>query len=153
MRTERTATRARSSVVEHHIDIVRAASSILAVRTKAMEQTITVTKDNAGQRLDVFCVQRLSSYSRAAIQKAIKEGRIQVGGKAVKPRYVVQPDDVITAAMPAVAVPPTSVPTTIKIPIIHEDRDIIVINKPAGIVVHPGQGQEQQSVVDRKSTV
>lgn len=113
-----------------------------------MNQTIVVTPETAGQRLDVWCVQQLPGYSRAAIQKAIKEGAIAVTGRTVKPRYIVAVGDMITVQLPEIAAAaPASAAPAITIPIIHEDRDIIVINKPAGIVVHPGQGHEQQSVV------
>lgn len=133
-------------MVEHHIDIVGAASSILAARTTMNEQLI-VSPEDAGQRLDVFCVQHLPTHSRAALQKAIKEGQIRVNDRQVKPRYTVAVGDTVTVAIatPAVAAVPAGVLPTIEI--LYGDRDVMVINKPAGLVVHAGQAQEAQSVV------
>lgn len=111
-----------------------------------MKHEFTVTEDVAGQRLDVFCVQQLPHYSRAVIQKAIKDGSITMNGKIVKPRQPVVAGAVITAALPE-ATAAVVVEATYDIPIIAEDKDFLVMDKPAGLVVHAGHGQETQSVV------
>ena len=134
-------------MVEHHIDIVGAASSILAART-AMNEQLIVSPEDAGQRLDVFCVHHFPAHSRAALQKAIKEGQIRVNDRQVKPRYTVALDDTVTVDMatPAeVTRVATEAPT---IEILYGDRDVMVINKPAGLVVHAGQAREAQSVAE-----
>lgn len=110
-----------------------------------LPEKIQVDTAAVGQRLDVFCVQHFPAYSRSTIQKAIKDGQVQINGRVVKPRYTVADGDTVTLTLPEVTVAPADV-VPAKVPIIHEDRDIMVINKPAGMVVHPGQGQEQQSV-------
>lgn len=109
-----------------------------------MENTFTVTSEEVGQRLDVWCVSHVQGISRATIQKLIKDGGITVNGRAVKPKYIVQVDDsVLVPAAADMPMPETEVP---EIPIIHEDTDIVVINKPPGVSAHPGSGVASPTV-------
>ncbi len=113
-----------------------------------METTLTVTVDDKGQRLDVFVAASVGEFSRSAIQKAIKTGAITVNNAQQKPRYVVSEGDSIhivltqNTAEESVAAP---LPT---IPILYEDRHVVVINKPARLTVHPGQGQRSGTLSD-----
>ena len=101
----------------------------------------TVGANEAGQRLDVFVVSAWPLYSRAALQRFIKAGAISVNNQPSKPRYLVKADDVITFTPPAeVPVATTPEPVSLSFPILYEDKDIVVIDKPAGIVVHSGVG-------------
>jgi 23S rRNA pseudouridine1911/1915/1917 synthase len=111
----------------------------------SVAREITVSAGEAGRRLDVLCVAHLSGYSRAALQRAIKEGAITVNGQAVKPKHLVQEGDVvaITVSKKEQEAPP---PQPLSLPIVHEDEHIVVIAKPPGVSVHPGQGREQQTV-------
>lgn len=109
-------------------------------------KNITVTATEAGQRLDLFCVVQLPTLSRSTIQKAIKAGNITVNGDVVKPKYLVQANDNVSIAIAEEAVPETEV-ESLPIPILYEDEDVVVINKPTGIAVHPGVGKERSTVV------
>ncbi|AEH50688.1 RluA family pseudouridine synthase [Pseudothermotoga thermarum] len=98
-----------------------------------------VGKSEANQRLDLFLLAKLPvKFSRSYIQKAIKEGKVKVNQKVQKPSYKVKPGDVIFVEEPAVELKPIAVePEPIHLDILYEDHDIIVVNKPAGMVVHP----------------
>ncbi|MEX1997716.1 MAG: RluA family pseudouridine synthase [Candidatus Andersenbacteria bacterium] len=115
-----------------------------------MEKLLTVSAADAGQRLDVFCVSQLPGYSRAALQRAIREDQIKINNTTGKPRQIVSEGDVITIALPASAHRPeeqAGAPASLTFPILYEDRDVVVINKPAGVVVHAGNGREAPTVV------
>jgi len=89
-------------------------------------------------RIDKFLMNRIENASRTKIQNATKAGNILVNGKIVKSNYKVRPDDLISIVLPQ---PPREVeiiPQDIPINIFYEDDDIIIVNKEAGMVVHPG---------------
>ncbi|MCK5856510.1 MAG: RluA family pseudouridine synthase [Bacteroidales bacterium] len=89
-------------------------------------------------RVDKFLMGKVENVSRNRIQNAAKAGTILVNDKAVKSNYKVKPRDIVTVVM---SYPPREVeiiPEDIPVEIIYEDEDIIVINKAAGMVVHPG---------------
>lgn len=114
-----------------------------------MEHMFTVSNESSGQRLDVFCTAAISGYSRSAIQKAIKEEKVLVNGSPAKPRQVVKKDDHIRIRLEeAQTVSEAPMNVDMNIPIVHEDRDVVVINKPAGIAVHPGTGIRSGTVAD-----
>lgn len=103
-----------------------------------MTQTFEITTQDAGQRLDVFCAARLPQYSRSLLQRAIKSGAIQVSGKTVKPSTVLQAGQTVVITLTATA--PETKPVLIPdLPILYEDKDVVVINKPPGVEVHTGQ--------------
>lgn len=109
-------------------------------------ERMTIQTREAGQRLDIYCARLLSQYSRSKLQRAIKEGQINVNGETVKPRYFVREGDQVTVLLieqAVVAQVPVEMP---KISIIHEDSEIVVINKPAGLIVHPSPAGELVSV-------
>lgn len=91
-------------------------------------------------RIDKFLVDRIQHVSRNRIQEAASAGTIIVNGNAVKPNYRVKPNDLISIVM---AYPPREmeiVPEQIPLDIVFEDNSLLVVNKPAGLVVHPGHG-------------
>jgi 23S rRNA pseudouridine1911/1915/1917 synthase len=91
-------------------------------------------------RIDKFLQSKIENVSRNRIQVAAHAGNIMVNGKPVKPNYRVKPEDLITIVM---ATPPRDTevyPEDIPLDIVYEDKDILVVNKPAGMVVHPGHG-------------
>jgi 23S rRNA pseudouridine1911/1915/1917 synthase len=106
----------------------------------------TISSADAGQRLDVFCVAHAPGASRAAIQRAIKNGDIQVNQETVKPRQIVREGDVVSITLPEAAEAQAAEVAIPECPIIYEDRDVVVIDKPAGLAVHPGAGQPQATV-------
>lgn len=99
----------------------------------------TVPEADAGARLDAFLAARIEGWSRARLQRLIEDGDVLVNGRAAKASYKLRTTDEIEAEL--TALPTTSfLPEDIPIDVVYEDNDLIVLNKPAGIVVHPGAG-------------
>ncbi|MGA9350765.1 MAG: RluA family pseudouridine synthase [Anaerolineae bacterium] len=110
-------------------------------------QIIRLLAAEGGQRLDKYIVNEISELSRSMVQRLIKEGRVTVGGEATKPSYPVQEGDEIVVRVPPPE--PTEVkPEAIPLDIVYEDEDIIVVNKPAGMVVHPAYGHRTGTLVN-----
>ena len=109
---------------------------------------IVVDKGQSLLRIDKFLMNRIEGVSRSKIQAAANAGNIFVNKKPVKPNYKIKPNDVISIVL---AQPPREVeliPQNIPINIVYEDADIIVINKEAGMVVHPGFGNYTGTMVN-----
>ena len=99
-----------------------------------------VDKGQSLLRVDKFLSQKIENVSRNRIQSAADAGNILVNGNPVKSNYKVKPVDVITIVMPY---PPRDTeiqPEDIALNITYEDDDLLIVNKPAGMVVHPGHG-------------
>ncbi len=104
-----------------------------------------VSRVGAGQRLDQFLA-GVSGLSRARVQRLIADGHVLVGGRPEKPRHHVTAGDRIQLRIP----PPEPLPLTpepLPLDILHEDDDLLVLNKPAGLVVHPGAGRTRGTLV------
>ena len=99
-------------------------------------------------RIDKFLVDRLPDTSRNRIQNAANNGNILVNGKIVKPNYKVHPKDVISVVLPYPPRVVELIPEDIPLDIVYEDDDLIVVNKQAGLVVHPGFGNFQGTLVN-----
>lgn len=89
-------------------------------------------------RVDAFLSHRYGPYSRSYYQRLIKEGKVLVNGRPVSPSYNLHDGDVIEFELPAQA-PRIIPPRPMELDVIYEDADILVINKPAGIICHPGK--------------
>ena len=89
-------------------------------------------------RIDKFLGERLANTSRNKIQAAAKEGNILVNGEKVKQNYRVKPGDVVAMVLPYPVREFELKPQDIPINIVHEDDNFVVVNKDAGMVVHPG---------------
>lgn len=107
-----------------------------------------VQESEAGQRLDVWCAVKSPEYTRGAIQRAIKGESITVNGQVVKPKYAVKAGDAIVFAMPEEKAIPKADPESLSVPIIHEDSDVLVVDKPAGIATHPSAGISGATISD-----
>lgn len=97
----------------------------------------------AGQKLlrvDKFLVQLMPKISRNRIQAAADAGCVKVGERSVKANYKVKPGDVVRVVLDRPPYENEIIPQEIPLDIVYEDEDLMVINKPAGLVVHPGQG-------------
>jgi len=108
-----------------------------------------ISAENINTRLDIFVFQQLKKeFSRSYLQKLIKAGKILVNDKLVKPSYKLKIHDKIQANI----IPPEKISleadASIKLDIIYEDNNVIVINKPAGLVVHPSQTTKNKTLVN-----
>src|SRR5689334_3020604 len=99
-------------------------------------------------RIDKFLMDRLPNVTRTKIQAGIHEGFVRVNEKNIKPNYKVHPNDVITVSMPEPPRDNTVVPENIALDIVYEDAHLMVINKPAGMVVHPAYQNWTGTVVN-----
>ncbi len=88
-------------------------------------------------RIDRFLMDRLPNVTRTKVQQALHDGFIRVNEKAIKPNYKVHPNDVIVVALPEPPRDSDVVPENIALNIVYEDDSLLVVNKPAGMVVHP----------------
>lgn len=109
--------------------------------------TFTITPDQAGQRLDIFCATNFPAISRSALQKAIKQSHITINGQSAKPKTTLKSHDTVQVNLPTPAQQVSDTPPP-NLPILHEDPHVVVIDKPAGIVSHPGQGVASGTVTD-----
>ncbi|MEL7145728.1 MAG: RluA family pseudouridine synthase [Bacteroidota bacterium] len=88
-------------------------------------------------RVDKFLMDRLANVSRSKLQDAIKSGFVKVNEQQIKPNYKVHPNDVVTVALPEPPRDTEVIPEDIPINIVYEDEHLLVVNKEAGMVVHP----------------
>jgi len=88
-------------------------------------------------RIDKFLMDRLANVTRTKIQDGIHDGFVQVNEKPIKPNYKIRPHDVITISFPEPPRDTDVLPENIPLNIVYEDEQLLVINKPAGMVVHP----------------
>lgn len=105
-------------------------------------------KGQALLRVDKFLVMRLEKSSRNRVQQAAEAGCILVNGKAVKSNYRVKPLDVVSVVMDRPRYEFEIIAEDIPLDIVYEDRDVLVVNKPAGLVVHPGHGNYSGTLVN-----
>jgi 23S rRNA pseudouridine1911/1915/1917 synthase len=108
---------------------------------------LTVDAEQAGQRLDQFVVALVPGQSRSQIQRLIKEGQIRLGGKPARPNHQVRAGDVVIVDIPEPS-PAIPVAEALPIDVLFEDHDVIVVNKPAGMVVHPAPGHAAGTLVN-----
>ncbi|MCL2564824.1 MAG: RluA family pseudouridine synthase [Defluviitaleaceae bacterium] len=104
-------------------------------------------EEDAGIRLDVFISGQKDDLSRSFLKKHIESGNVTIGGKPQKAGYKLKAGDVVQIA-PYPPVTPDIMPEDITLDICHEDDDIIVINKPKGMVVHPAAGHYAATLVN-----
>jgi len=106
-----------------------------------------VNAESAGQRLDRFLVSVLADHSRSQIQKLIADGRVRVDAREARPNLAVHAGDRVVVELPEAA--PTSVlAEATPLEILYQDGDVVVVNKPPGMVVHPGAGHASGTLVN-----
>lgn len=110
--------------------------------------SLTVDRGQAMLRIDKYLVDRMEHCSRNRIQAAADGGNILVNGKAVKSSYRVKPLDRISIVMPYPKREVEIVPEDIPLEIVYEDEDVILVDKRAGMVVHPGHGNYNGTLVN-----
>lgn len=108
----------------------------------------TADKGQTPLRIDKFLTVRTEGVSRNRIQQAAEAGCILANGKQVKSNYKVKPGDVITVVMDRPRYETEIIPEDIPINVVYEDSELMVVNKPAGLVVHPGHGNYTGTLVN-----
>ena len=112
-----------------------------------MSRSFIIEKENNGARIDRFLADATPELSRSRIQKLIKDAHITVNEKPVKSNYRLLTDDVISLSIPELK-EPDILPEALPLDILYEDRDVIVVNKPKGMVVHPAPGHYTGTLVN-----
>ncbi|RPJ85107.1 MAG: RluA family pseudouridine synthase [Acidobacteria bacterium] len=108
---------------------------------------VEVPPDAAGERLDRFLVTVIVGQSRSQIQRLVREGRVVVAGHQARPNTPVRAGDRIVVEVPARA--PSAVEAEpLELPIVYQDSDLVVVDKPAGMVVHPAAGHSRGTLVN-----
>ncbi|MBR2060637.1 MAG: RluA family pseudouridine synthase [Tidjanibacter sp.] len=109
---------------------------------------VTVDKGQSMLRIDKYLVDRLEHCSRSRVQAAADSGSVLVNGKAVKSSYKVKPLDHISIVMPYPKREIEIIPQNIPLEIVYEDDDLLIVNKQPGMVVHPGHGNYDGTLVN-----
>jgi len=109
--------------------------------------SIAVTDELEGTRLDRFLVSVLPNQSRSQIQRLIKDGKVLLAGKAAKANLAVKQGQTFEVEIPE-AVDIELQPEALPLPILYEDADLLVVDKPAGMVVHPAAGHASGTLVN-----
>ncbi|MEA3459505.1 MAG: RluA family pseudouridine synthase [Chloroflexota bacterium] len=110
------------------------------------EKLIELEVVKGGKRVDKYIALKVPDLSRSQVQRLIEEGLVKVNGQVAKPSYRVEVGDLVVIRVP----PPKPLeirPQPIPLDIVYEDEDIVVVNKPAGMVVHPGPGHRKGTLV------
>lgn len=109
--------------------------------------TFAAEADDVGKRIDVFAAKNYEELSRSGLKKIIDAGGVTVNNKTVKANYKLRTGDIVTMNIPE-SVPLEIIPQNIPLDILYEDDDVIVINKPQGMVVHPAPGHYTDTLVN-----
>jgi 23S rRNA pseudouridine1911/1915/1917 synthase len=113
----------------------------------APKETFTIERSLPGERFDTFLRRHFPTTSRGAIQRLIEQGHIKVNGQQTKPTHHPRAGEVVEVEWPE-ARPAQALPEDIALDIIYEDEALVVLNKPAGLVVHPAAGNEEHTLVN-----
>ena len=116
------------------------------VAQDTLEQ-LDVTDEYDGIRLDHYITAVLPERSRSQIQRLIRTRHVRLNRKSVRASHTVHPGDVVELEIPA-AVPATPTAEALPLTILHDDADLVVVNKPPGMVVHPAAGHESGTLVN-----
>ncbi len=108
-----------------------------------MSRTLSVRQGVAPGRLDVYLA-TATGEPRSALQRLIKADLVSVNGQVQRGSYKVAPGDVIETCDPP---PPVPEPFTLKLPVLYQDDDVVIVDKPAGLSVHPGNGRQTEATV------
>jgi 23S rRNA pseudouridine1911/1915/1917 synthase len=109
--------------------------------------TLTVSSEQARQRLDRVLAEALPAFSRARLQTLIRDGFVSLNGKPPRPRDLVRTGDEVELREPELEKVEAQ-PEQITLDVLFEDDDLLVLNKPAGIVMHPGAGHQAHTLVN-----
>ncbi len=114
-------------------------SDEVVVEPEAEALTFVAEEADAGARLDAFLAARVEGVSRSTLKRVIDDGEVLVAGRAAKPSHKLKAGERVEVELPAP--PPSEIePEEIPLDILHEDDEVVVVNKPSGLVVHPAAG-------------
>ena len=108
---------------------------------------LTRTADQSGERADAFLARTVEELTRSAAQRLLEDGAVTLNGRPLKKNYKTTPGDVLEVMLPDPE-PVDVVPQNIPLDVVYEDSDVIVINKPVGMVVHPAPGHPDGTLVN-----
>ena len=108
---------------------------------------VTLSVETAGQRADQFLAARLDGLTRSAAQKLLEEGHVLCQGRPLKKNDRLKPGDQVAVCIPD-PTPVELLPQDIPLEVVYEDEDVIVVNKPVGMVVHPAPGHPDGTLVN-----
>ena len=111
------------------------------------ENFFQITAEESGERIDALLAHMLPSLTRSAAQRLLEEGQVTLLGRAVKKNYKCSAGDVFQVLLPEAAELPL-IPQNIPLDVVFEDADVIVVNKPRGLVVHPAPGHPDGTLVN-----
>lgn len=106
-----------------------------------------VSEEESSRRLDIFLTGKLPGLTRSGIKNLFEEGRVLLNNKQAKPGHKVKANDLIRVSLPEPE-PSALEPENIAIEVLYEDDDIIIVNKPAGLAMHPGAGRAKGTLVN-----
>ncbi|WP_312043719.1 RluA family pseudouridine synthase [Anaerotignum sp.] len=109
--------------------------------------TFGAEREDIGSRIDVFITENIDDLSRSGVQRLIEEGYVKLNGAAVKANYKLRGKDIIDVEVPE-AKTVEILPENIPLDILYEDKDVIIVNKPQGMVVHPAPGHTTGTLVN-----
>ncbi|MCX7623715.1 MAG: RluA family pseudouridine synthase [Thermomicrobium sp.] len=115
---------------------------------EAIRLVLEVSEREHGERLDKLIASRVTGMSRSFVQQLMKRGEILVNGEPCKPAQRVRYGDRLEVYLPPVEPPTDLEPEYLPVPVIYEDDDIIVFDKPPGLVTHPAPGHEHGTLVN-----
>jgi 23S rRNA pseudouridine1911/1915/1917 synthase len=110
-------------------------------------ESFTLEQSLPSERLDTFLRRKFPAVSRVALKRLIEEGHIRVNGRPAKPTHAPRAGEEIEIHWPE-ATPATAQPEEIPLDVLFEDKSLLVLNKPAGLVVHPAAGHEEHTLVN-----
>lgn len=113
-----------------------------------LTESLIIAEEHAGKRLDVVLAQLFPQFSRSFLQAALKQEQILLNNKSVPAKTLLDGGETLTFAILPAEKKEIWLPEVVDFPIVYEDADLLVINKPVGLVVHPGAGNWQGTLVN-----
>ena len=111
------------------------------------ENFVIITAQESGERIDALLARSIEGHSRSAVQQLIEAGAVLCSGRPVRKNYKTRAGDVFEITLPEISDTPL-IPQDIPLDIVYEDEDVIVVNKPRGMVVHPAPGHSDGTLVN-----
>jgi 23S rRNA pseudouridine1911/1915/1917 synthase len=121
---------------------------MVEVGMSEQQHNIEFTAESSGERLDKILAARLEQFSRVQIQTLIRDGQVTVGGRPAKSSYRVEAGDLICVQVPDQPEELAPEPEAITLDVLYENDDLAIIDKPAGMVVHPAYGHSSGTLVN-----